>query len=283
MWIYPYRTGSKSVAALKEALQIKSIKRENSSFKGSEDKIVINWGNSMLPDEVLKCQIINKPDAVALACNKLDFFNKMKDKLSIPDFTIDKCVARSWIEAGKTVLARTKLTANSGQGIYILDSETSWNNFNHNTVKMYVKYVPKKDEYRVHISEGEVIDVQRKAKRADISHEVDWRIRNSGNGFVFVRQDVNPPKELLEECVKAVTLCGLDFGAVDVIWNDYYKTPYVLEINTAPGLEGSTINTYESAMKKKKAAFKKHIIDLEAVHELFPVPYADSPSTDSAF
>jgi D-alanine-D-alanine ligase-like ATP-grasp enzyme len=37
---------------------------------------------------------------------------------------------------------------------------------------------------------------------------------------------------------------GLDFGAVDVIWNAQKEKPYVLEINTAPGLEGQTIADY---------------------------------------
>ena len=38
---------------------------------------------------------------------------------------------------------------------------------------------------------------------------------------------------------------GLDFGAVDVIWNEHESKAYVLEINTAPGLEGSTVEDYK--------------------------------------
>jgi glutathione synthase/RimK-type ligase-like ATP-grasp enzyme len=37
---------------------------------------------------------------------------------------------------------------------------------------------------------------------------------------------------------------GLDFGAVDVIWNERQQRAYVLEINSAPGLEGTTIDDY---------------------------------------
>jgi glutathione synthase/RimK-type ligase-like ATP-grasp enzyme len=36
---------------------------------------------------------------------------------------------------------------------------------------------------------------------------------------------------------------GLDFGAVDIIQDDGGNF-YVLEVNTAPGLEGQTIKSY---------------------------------------
>jgi D-alanine-D-alanine ligase-like ATP-grasp enzyme len=36
----------------------------------------------------------------------------------------------------------------------------------------------------------------------------------------------------------------LDFGAVDIIYNAKRNECYVLEVNTAPGLEGTTVEKY---------------------------------------
>jgi D-alanine-D-alanine ligase-like ATP-grasp enzyme len=42
----------------------------------------------------------------------------------------------------------------------------------------------------------------------------------------------------------AVNHLGLDFGAVDMIYNAKRNTYYVLEVNTACGLAGETLNKY---------------------------------------
>lgn len=54
---------------------------------------------------------------------------------------------------------------------------------------------------------------------------------------------------MLEQSKLAVKACGLDFGAVDIIWNNHYQKAYVLEINTAPGLEGSSVDNYRKAFE----------------------------------
>ncbi|MNY81884.1 hypothetical protein D3C86_2236870 [compost metagenome] len=48
----------------------------------------------------------------------------------------------------------------------------------------------------------------------------------------------------------AVNALGLDFGAADVIWNDHRKQAFVLEVNTAPGLTGTTLEKYAKALKE---------------------------------
>ncbi|MNY63636.1 hypothetical protein D3C86_2006230 [compost metagenome] len=47
----------------------------------------------------------------------------------------------------------------------------------------------------------------------------------------------------------AVNAIGLTFGAVDVIWNEYRHQAYVLEVNTAPGLTGTTLEKYAEAFR----------------------------------
>jgi glutathione synthase/RimK-type ligase-like ATP-grasp enzyme len=248
--IFPYKMESEGAIALSKALGTKLIKREGSKFKGNKDKVVINWGAINVSDEVAKCTVINKPEAVAKASDKLTFFNTTKGKLDIPEFTIDAAEALKWIEDGLTILARTKLNGHSGEGIHILQGKSEWDNFNHMSVKVYVKYIPKKDEYRVHVLGGKVLDIRRKALRADFSKDMaNWKIRNHKNGFIFAKENINAPKEVYQNAVKAISLLGLDFGAVDVIWNNFRNKAYVLEINTAPGLEGSTVDNYKAGFE----------------------------------
>ena len=111
---------------------------------------------------------------------------------------------------------------------------------------LFVKYVPKKQEYRIHVCGGEAVDIQRKARRKDVEDDaINWKIRNHDNGFIFARnEDGITPPDVIKQAVDAVKVLGLDFGAVDVIFNDKEQKAYVLEVNTAPGLAGETLQGY---------------------------------------
>lgn len=253
MFIYPYKMGSKSVEALSLALEARIIRLENSKFKGSDKKFVINWGNSVTNEEIEKANVLNKPEAVALATNKLTFFDKVSGIVSIPQYTIHREVAEVWVNEGKKVVVREKLNGHSGEGIVLFDNQSAWSEYNHSRAKLYVLYIPKKDEYRVHVVNGEPIDIQRKAIQPGLTREqVNFSIRNHHNGFIYVREGVadSCPSHVVEQAILAVNTVGLHFGAVDVIWNEYRKQGVVLEVNTAPGLEGQSVANYSKALKK---------------------------------
>ncbi len=248
--IYPFRDGLNSAKVLSEALGVKRIKLSGSSFKGGEDKIVINWGAFPLPLEVRKCMILNSPEAVALATDKLRFFKEVYNSINVPDFTEDKDVAEGWVNEGIVVLSRETLVGHSAVGLVVLDGAGEWESYNHSRSKLYVKYIPKKDEFRVHVVCGQVVDVRRKSLRSDFNKShANWKVRNHANGFIFAKDGFEVPDEVVQESVKATMACGLDFGAVDVIWNNFQQKAFVLEINTAPGLEGSTVDSYANGFK----------------------------------
>lgn len=254
--IFPYRNGSKSVDMLSGKMNMKRIKREQSKFKGRDTKLVINWGAKAVTDEVKKCQILNDPDAVKLASNKLTFFQHVHEELSVPEFTTDKAVAFDWVEDGKTVVVREVLNGHSGQGIVLLEDENDFGNYNHEKALLYVMYIPKKQEYRVHVVGNKAIDVRRKALRADVDRShANWKIRNYDQGFVFSKEGFEAPQDVIDQAIKACQLCNLDFGAVDVVYNDYRKQAFVIEVNTAPGLEGSTVDNYSKAFLEM---FERH-------------------------
>lgn len=301
-FIYPYKAGSESAKALSEGLGIKRIAHTNSRFKGGKDKLVINWGASKVSEEVSKCTILNLPQAVRLASDKLLAFTKWnegkratrkvyvagshhnlpavheifdaieddfvgefqhhrygvikvlepapagKDFVRTPEFTKDFHIAMQWLGMGHTVVERHILNGNSGAGIRLVEPGVG-DDISH--CPLYVKYVPKKQEYRVHVCGGQAVDIQRKARRKDVEDDaINWKIRNHDNGFIFARnEDGFVPPDVIEQAVKAVNILGLAFGAVDVIFNDKEQQAYVLEVNTAPGMSGTTLEGYVSRFK----------------------------------
>ena len=116
---------------------------------------------------------------------------------------------------------------------------------------LYVKYVKKQQEYRVHIFNGSVIDVQRKMRRTETPDaEVNWQVRNHCNGFIFGRDGVSLPSSATDMCIATVAALSLDFGAVDLIYNAHEDKYYVLEVNTACGLTGTTLEIYTAAIQE---------------------------------
>lgn len=248
MNIYPHNENSAGASALAKALEIRRIRHDNSTFRGAPGKLVINWGASELPEEILKCRVLNNPDAVRESSDKLSFFRKMEGKVRIPEFTTDPETAKQWVREGNTVVARTMLRASSGRGLFLMSSEKP-NSFRQ--APLYTKYIKKKDEYRVHFCSGKIIDIQRKALQPNLSPElVNWQIRNLDNGFIFVRNNVELPKDAREQAEKVIEHGGLDFGAIDLIFNEKEAKAYVLEVNTAPGLVGTTVENYANAFRE---------------------------------
>jgi glutathione synthase/RimK-type ligase-like ATP-grasp enzyme len=252
MFIYSHNENSEGAKALAGALKAKRIKHENSSFVGNSGKVVINWGSRNPPDAVLKSKVLNDPASIGRNANKLEFFKLCakagKDAPRIPDWTTDSKKAISWVTEKQTVVARAVLNGSSGEGIHFMtfDKPTSFVE-----APLYTLYIKKKDEYRVHFMNGEIIDYQRKALRKEHKPEnVDWRIRNLDAGFVFVRDGVKLPSDVEKQAKLVIAVSGLDFGAIDLIFNEKENQAYVLEVNTAPGLQGETVTSYATAFQK---------------------------------
>lgn len=240
--IYPYRQGSKSAKALATGLGGRVLRLEGSTFVPRHNDVIINWGSSQCPP--FEPTLINWEIATRKASNKrLSFEALAKEGVSTPSFAATKDSV-SW---DGLVVVRHKLTGHSGEGIEIVNHNAGADDLP--DAPLYVQYIPKKDEYRVHIIGTSIIAVQRKARRLEVE-EPNWRVRNHANGFVFVRNDVNAPESVLSEATKAIAALGLDFGAVDVIWNEKQGAAYVLEVNTAPGLEGQTVDDYVNGFKE---------------------------------
>lgn len=242
--IYPYKQGSRSAASLAAALGGRVLKLEGSTFRPRPGDLIVNWGASATPFAVGRdnLNLLNVPMCTQVAADKLRSFRSLRDGgVRVPDF---------WTSTAEIppdafpIVCRTVLNGHSGRGIVLADTAADLV-----PAPLYVRYVPKRDEYRVHVLRGRVIAVQRKARRTDVE-DPNWRIRNHANGFNFVRDGVVAPDDVIAQSIMAVAALGLDFGAVDCGFNERHGQATVYEVNTAPGLEGTTITDYASAFRE---------------------------------
>ncbi len=176
--------------------------------------------------------------------NKIEQFTRFQtNQVSCPRFTTNSNNVGELGDRG--VFARTLISATNGRGII------EFNPRNEPTPQapLYTEYVPKKAEYRVHVFNGEVIDIQQKRRKKDFAPEDrDVRIRNVNNGYVYCRDGINPPDGIAPLAISAVAACGYQYGAVDIIYNEKRNQCYVLEVNSRPGLMGTTLDKYSDAI-----------------------------------
>lgn len=240
--IYSYNLGSAGCAALARGLDILRLRDTGRPVR---TPVLINWGSSGVPvqRQVTADRVLNPFNNVKTASDKLLSFTKFAEnaQLSIPQWTTDPEVARTF----GTVVCRTVLRGHSGNGIVLWEGQGDLPR-----APLYTQYVKKKHEFRVHVMNGEVIDVQQKRKRRDFDGEPDTKVRNHQNGWVYCRENLDIPNDLKDQALLAISTLDLDFGAVDLIYNERQNRSYVLEVNTAPGLEGTTLENYVNGFKK---------------------------------
>lgn len=179
--------------------------------------------------------------------NKVEQFNAFKaNNVSCPAFTTDR---NSIGELdSKTVFARTLINSTSGRGIVEFDVETTPNP---PAAPLYTAYIPKKAEYRLHVFNGKIIDAQQKKKKRDFDADNrDTRVRNLANGYVYTRDGIVLPDGIDGLAISAVAAVGYLYGAVDIIYNEKRNQCYVLEVNSRPGLMGTTLSKYVNALKE---------------------------------
>lgn len=163
-------------------------------------------------------------------------------------------------------------------------------------VQYFQKFLDIKTEYRVHVFDGKIIYAvkkvenateagwvaQRKQKILDYAQKnninvnqatmdyvlgklykeqqlPDRIVRSNHRGWKFSSVALNLLSAPLKNAaIKAVAALGLDFGAVDCCI-DMKGHPWILEINSGPGLQGTTLVKYTAAFKAKIAELQKPV------------------------
>ena len=168
-----------------------------------------------------------------------------ENNVSCPAFTTNSADVGSL--GSKCVFARTLINSTSGRGIVEFEVGKTVP-----PAPLYTAYIPKKAEYRVHVFNGKVIDVQQKRKKSgeELAETRNTRVRNLSNGYVYCRDNISCPENINELAISAVKALKYVYGAVDIIYNEKQNKCFVLEVNSRPGLMGTTIQKYAQAVKE---------------------------------
>ncbi len=241
LYIYPYSSGSESAKLLAERLGAKRIKLQNSEYVHKPDNLVINWGNSNCPHIN---GVLNTGAAIKQTVDKLKFFRLMMQKGQsgyLPQYWTNSADIP---DEAFPIFCRTTTTGLDGAGIVIAEKRGQLQES-----PLYTRYIKGTVEYRVTMFRGEVTDIQTKLPR--VGQEAHPMIRTFANGWGFQRKPVTP---VIEAKIKAAAKAaldssGLDFGGVDVLYDTTAGRAYVLEVNTAMGLEGDALDRFAVAIE----------------------------------
>lgn len=121
-----------------------------------------------------------------------------------------------------------------------------------------VEYINKSAEYRVHILknpfDGHIYTAMVNVKiKKDVN--ADPIVRNKDNGWKQISYENQFYEQLLYIGQDCINILGYDFGAVDIIRKK--ERLYVLEVNSAPGLEPRKLQVYSQYFKEMYQLWKE--------------------------
>lgn len=262
------------------------LRAEGSTYRGREGHFVINWG-TITPGSLAllgEARLLNPPSGVSVASNKRSALRVLADNnVPIVPYFEELQAALTYVaDSGGRIYARTDLRGHSGAGIHLLIREDDPQRNNealqgvtfpvsvigvdplgqaiHQCQLFTIGHIGKRVEWRAHVVNGEVILLQKKLRRQQDGEDganANTLVRNASTGWVYSvnynrhEEDQRVIEGLETVAITAVAALNLNFGAVDLIVDNATKIPRVLEVNTAPGLEGeTTIQSYAEAFHK---------------------------------
>lgn len=231
-----------------------------------QPNLIINWGaDSQTGGWYVKNLLVLNGRHLNTNSNKKFFFDLYKNdrNLNLPKtYTRNEAIqaVANAVGINRPVLVeRHNLAGHSGDGIRLVSPNMQISN----EAKLYVEYIPKKSEFRAHIFKGlnKIVWQEKRLRRdaRDNGHNEDrYKIRNWDNGWVFCRENLQIPAAVIQQAenFKNSEYNNLDFCAIDIIYNERNNKAYILEANTAPGIEGQTLDDYATAF-----------IDYERTHD----------------
>ena len=185
------------------------------------------------------------------------------------------------------LIGRTKFHQ-GGKGLWVCLTKTHVKDAIGDGADYFQEYIDVKTEYRLHVAFGKVIYAVKKVPNADINHWIEQRkekvldyanknewnvdnytidkvleiiskeviiqdriVRSNRRGWKFRSVSLNNVKSALKTAaINAIAAIGLDFGAVDCAL-DTNDNPYIIEVNSGPGLQGTAFDKYVNAFNTK--------------------------------
>ena len=263
-----------SARAISQSVSNGRFLRKNDSPIPSSIRTVINMGCSSITRRMNESvRVLNRPEQVAIASSKVATFSALRGTRSLganitPWSTEDQHEAVFHaVTNNKSIVCRTVDNGHSGAGIVLVTPDELRANGNLPRASVYVEAIQKRREYRVHVGRAQTgihtaIDIARKVRRSGVedggvnSSDRPF-IWNHGNDFIFQRGGVSNTDVVIRKAYQvaasAVTALALDFAAVDVVVEAGGPLEdariFVLEVNTSPGMEGTTLSQYSDFFK----------------------------------
>ena len=251
--------------------------------------VVICWGTKTEADVVMaNKKIFNHPNNIRNNRNKLKALDLLKNgAVNVANFS-DNFKLAGTKDFPFPIIARTKFHQ-GGAGFWLCLTAAQVAQAVKDGAQYFQTFIDIKDEYRLHVVNGEVIYGVRKVQRDNhaesfIEHYTehvedkatkgnvkldkdtvkfvmdklarkfatgpDMIIRSNTRGWKFSKvADENLNKDLVAEAVKAVKALGLDYAAVDCCIDSTGKV-FIIECNSGPGLDGTSFDAWSTAFKK---------------------------------
>ena len=196
--------------------------------------LLIRWG-SRAGVGIKPNRVVNYRSPLSKVSSKTEFFTLATNKyLPIPRW--------GWTASdigGYPCLGRLD-NLSGGEGIKYLFNQTEDEGY-----EFYTEYIPIEREFRVHVFNDQCITLQEKVREdGQAGTSTGFIPRNHSNGYVFSRKDTKYYPVVASLGVAAVAITGLDFGAVDIAIDGNTQALRILEVNSAPSLEGTTLTEY---------------------------------------
>jgi len=175
-----------------------------------------------------------------------------------------------------------------GKGLWVCLTKSHVRSAISDGAAYFQEYIDVKTEYRLHVAFGRVIYAVKKVENSNINHWIEQRkekvldyaaknewnldnqtidkvlqivskeivipdriVRSNRKGWTFSRVAMNNVSRALKDAaINAVAAIGLDFGAVDCAL-DTANRPYIIEVNSGPGLQGTAFDKYVAAFRAK--------------------------------
>jgi len=223
LWLVSNKLGSKSLKLLQEGLSTKLGYKVLRSKTPHKFRSNLQYGD---------CK------------NKIEQYDWFAaNEIPALPYTTSSQEASQWLNDGKTVFARKLTRASEGKGIVVLEGNQAII-----PAPVYTLYKKKKKEFRVHVFQDQVVQVLEKRKRKEFTGERETKIRNTANGYVFCSENVVEPDGIRELALKASKVTNSMFKGVDIGFNEKLNELFVIEVNSAPGIQGSNVARYVEAI-----------------------------------
>lgn len=204
-------------------------------------KIVINFGHTEIAGRVKDATIINHPSAVENCADKIAMKIFMQSLVTTPPFGVD------FKQTPALPLVVKRKAHSRGKGMSLINSQYELDaiKYRFDLDRYYwEQFIVFDREFRVHCSRhsGEIFATEKVRRRAATGP--NW-IRNL-ESCRYKAKFIRPPgwETLLEECKSLLNALGLDLGGLDIGYNVAQAKFYIIECNSACGMEDNTRAAY---------------------------------------